>query len=102
LPSIVYYLICTLHIRPALAFSAAHYFIKEEGGNFLQHIYLHRDKIIREAFKMIAIKLAVVITAIDKDTSFLVPIPQNEVINKLLQKVMVGLTEVGKNPLKMY
>jgi hypothetical protein len=51
---------------------------------------------------MIAIKVAVVITAVDKKTSFLVPIPQNEVINKLLQKVMIGLTEVGKNPLKMY
>lgn len=50
---------------------------------------------------MIAIKVAVVITAVDKKTSFLVPIPQNEAINKLLQKVMVGLTEVGKNPLKM-
>ncbi len=77
LPSIVYYLVCILHIRPTFAFSAAQHFIKEGAGNFLEHIYLHRDKVIREAFKMIAFKVAMIITAVDKETSFLLPIPQN-------------------------
>jgi hypothetical protein len=70
-------LVCILHIRPKLAFNAVEYFIKDGPNNFLLNIYLHKDKIIREAFKLILAKIAVVITAIDKDISFLVPIPQN-------------------------
>lgn len=76
-------------------------FLHDGYGNFLQVIFMHRDKFIRYAFKFVLIKIVRILIA-QIYTSFLVPLPQNETINKFLQKTMLGLNEVGKNPMKMY
>lgn len=101
LPTVAYYLVCILHLRPVLAMKAIECFLHDGQGNFLQVILVHRDKFVRSSFKFVLLKVVRILIA-QIYTSFLVPLPQNETINKLLQKVMLGLNEVGKNPMKMF
>lgn len=96
-----YILACILHLRPVLAMKTIEFFIHEGNGNFLQVIFMHRDKFIRNAFKFILIKVIRILIA-QIYSSFLVPLPHNETLNKFLQKTMLGLNEVGKNPMKMF
>ena len=101
LTTISYFLVCILHLRPVLAMKTVEYFLHDGGGNFLQVLFTHRDKFIRNAFKFILVKVVRILVA-QIYSSFLVPLPHNETLNKLLQRTMLGLNEVGKNPMKMF
>lgn len=55
---------------------------------------------MRQIIKTILLKIFIIIKS-ELYTNFMVLIPQNELIQKLLQKIIVALCEVGKNPNKM-
>ena len=97
---IVWFIVSLMHLQPTLSAEIGEKYLKEGDDNFFRLLLVHRETIFRQGFALILNKI-LSIEASQHELSFMVPIPQNERMGKLLAKMMVGLTEVGKNSKKM-
>ena len=53
-------------------------------------IYTHREQEVRQIAKTLLFKVFSILRS-ESFTNFIIPVPQNELIQKLLQKVIVSL-----------
>jgi hypothetical protein len=91
LQRVAVYLMIVLHFRPAFASRLAGECLSETSDSLFNLLYLHKDQDVRQILKTVLYKMFLILKT-ELFTSFLLAVPQNEVIQKLLQKIISSLS----------